>query len=642
MVRADGERTAAFWKNEVAQEAGLGEQRAGFWRRNRWIMWVAGGLLTTAAVMAMLVAVALHRAEPFLRARIVAALEKRFHARVELDSFHISYGNGLHGRWGVFAEGRGLRMWPLKHPEDEDLSLRTSAKPLEGEGLSSKTSGAAADAPLIRVDEFHFHAPLRYERGKPIRISLVHIEGLTVVVPPRRHDAGKAGAEGTASAASQPGPAAGPSASKLESKKQSKDAGLLSDVVVERVQCDNAQLTLETDKPNKLPLGFAIAHLTLTTVTADGPISYQAELTNPRPLGQIHTTGTFGPWQADDPGGSAVIGDYRFDDADLSGFKGIAGILNSTGHYQGTLRNIQVDGETATPDFRLTHFGNPMALHTSFHATVDGTDGDTWLDPVDATLGQSHFTARGQVVRLKNENADALQNLAATSGDSAVEKDSPFHGGHDIALTVNVDRGRIEDFLRLASHDGKTILTGAVTLKTTLHITPGPEQVVERLKLNGAFKLDDALFASTKIQGNIRQLSLRGQGRPQEVKRTDPAGTDSSISSGMQGDFQMANGVVTLPDLKYTVPGAAIQLKGTYGVEGGALDFGGTAQLQATVSEMVGGWKGLLLKPADRFFKKDGAGTEVPIRVSGTREEPKFGVDFGRMKGTSPETPGQK
>jgi len=34
--------------------------------------------------------------------------------------------------------------------------------------------------------------------------------------------------------------------------------------------------------------------------------------------------------------------------------------------------------------------------------------------------------------------------------------------------------------------------------------------------------------------------------------------------------------------------------------------------MEATVSKMVGGWKGLLLKPADRFFKKNGAGTEVP------------------------------
>jgi len=47
---------------------------------------------------------------------------------------------------------------------------------------------------------------------------------------------------------------------------------------------------------------------------------------------------------------------------------------------------------------------------------------------------------------------------------------------------------------------------------------------------------------------------------------------------------------------------------------------------------MVGGWKGVLLKPADRFLKKDGAGTQIPIHIEGTREAPQFGIDFGRMK----------
>jgi hypothetical protein len=54
--------------------------------------------------------------------------------------------------------------------------------------------------------------------------------------------------------------------------------------------------------------------------------------------------------------------------------------------------------------------------------------------------------------------------------------------------------------------------------------------------------------------------------------------------------------------------------------------------MEATVSQMVGGWKGALLKPADRFFSKDGAGTEVPIRIEGTRAQPKFGFDFGKKK----------
>jgi hypothetical protein len=375
---------------------------------------------------------------------------------------------------------------------------------------------------------------------------------------------------------------------------------------------------LESSKPGKMPLDFAIAGFTLANVTG-GPIRaasvmhFEADLTNPKPVGIIHSTGNFGPWHDQDPGESPIEGAYQFDHADLSSFKGIAGILSSTGKYQGTLRDLIVDGDTDTPDFRLAHFGNAMALHTHFHAKVDATNGDTWLEPVDAVLGHSHFTTQGQVVRVIVPDPVTGQ---------------PTSKGHDIALNVNITQGRIEDFLHLASRSSSPLLTGSLTMKAALHIPPGAEPVHKRLTLKGVFNLDQVHFASEKIQGRITDLSLRGQGLPHEVKGADP----NMVHSTMQGDFQMAAAVITLPALTYTVPGATIQLKGTYGVEGGALDFAGTAKLNATVSQMVGGVLGALLKPADRIFKKDGAGTEVPIRISGTREDPHFSVEFNRLR----------
>ena len=549
--------------------------RVSFWRRNRWLRWVAGGLLVVLAGLAAIGSVLAHRAEPFLRARIVEGLGERFHARVELDSLHLSLGNGLEGQWGVRAEGKGLRIWPPA--QVEGVTVPGAAGPVE---------------PLIRVEEFRFHVPLRYEADKPIHIPVVELKGLDVDMPPRSHfghaSAGSAGAE------------------------RSKSGGGLLHFGVDSIECNKAHLTLETSKPGKLPLEFAIAHFKLTKTGSGGAVGFDAELTNPRPVGTIHSTGRFGPWDAADPGESPVSGDYRFEHADLASFKGIAGILSSTGHYEGTLRDLVADGETDTPDFRLRPFDNALALHTKFHAKVDGTNGDTWLEPVEATLGHSHFTAEGQIVRV----------VAVGAGG---EKQSL---GHDIALKVNVDRARIEDFLWLASRSGAPLLTGAVTVKTTLHIPPGTPPVHERLRLKGAFTLDQARFSSAKIQKGIEQLSLRGQGRPKDVKKIGAASVDST----MKGDFQMAGGVVTLPSLTYMVPGATIQLKGTYGVKGGVLDFAGTAKMDATVSEMVGGWKGLLLTPLDRHFEKNGAGTEVPIHINGTREKPEFGVDFGRIK----------
>jgi len=230
---------------------------------------------------------------------------------------------------------------------------------------------------------------------------------------------------------------------------------------------------------------------------------------------------------------------------------------------------------------------------------------------VDATLGHSHFTAQGQIVRVP----------------VAVVADAQQYGGHDIALTVNVDKAWIEDFLRLASRTGKTLLTGDVTIKAALHIPPGTAPVEERMKLNGNFALGGARFTSDKMQGRIAELSLRGEGRPEDLKNTDPA----SIVSEMQGSIRMAGGVITLPELNYTVPGAKIQLAGTYRLADGALNFTGKAKMEASMSKMVGGWKGMLLKPADRIFKRDGAGAEVPIHIEGTRDAPKFGIDYERL-----------
>jgi len=565
----------------------LAHGHASFRSRHRVLLWVAGGLLAVLVALGVAMAVVAHRAEPFVRARIVEAIGARFHARVELDSFHISLGNGLRGEWGLWAEGRGLRIWP----------------PAQVEGVSAPSPPPPIQ-PLIRLDEFRFHAPLRYEPGTPVVISMVELNGLAVHVPPRSHFLHAAANASNVADASQPKP--GASAVRF---------------LVDTIVCRRAQLVLENGNPEKLPVEIDFAQFKLTGISTHGAMHYDASLTNPRPRGAIHTTGDFGPWQVEDPGESAVAGEYRFDNADLADFKGIAGILNSTGHYRGTLRDLAVDGETDTPDFRLSHFDNALALHTQFHARVDGTDGDTWLDDVDATLGRSHLDVQGKIVRV----------LAAEAGGP------PHSIGHDIALTVNVDRGRIEDFVHLASHGSTPLLTGNLKLKTTLHIPPGPAPVHERMKLNGQFLLDDAKFASEKVQDRIKSLSLRGQGRPGEVKTTDSA----SMRSQMQGDFQLAAGIVTLPSLTYTVPGAVIQLKGTYGLEGGALAFTGTAKTDATVSQMVGGWKGLLLKPADRFFKKDGAGAEVPVHIGGTREKPEFGVDLKSMKSTTPQRPGE-
>jgi hypothetical protein len=232
-------------------------------------------------------------------------------------------------------------------------------------------------------------------------------------------------------------------------------------------------------------------------------------------------------------------------------------------------------------------------------------------------MDSSHFTTNGQIVRvLKPDNEGHLHSV-----------------GHDIDLKVDVDRARIEDFLRLATDSPVPILDGGVQVQAQLHIPPGKASVVDRMALKGNFELNDAEFTSLTVQKKIRELSLRGQGKPDLLKSAE----DEKIKSQVQGEFDLRGGVLTIPKVTYTVPGADIHLHGTYRTKGQALDFTGTAKMQATLSKMVGGWKGFLLKPADRFFRKNGAGAEIPIYIAGTRDDPHFGYNGGG--GSHPDRP---
>lgn len=518
-----------------------------------------------------------HRIEPFVRARIVDGLSWHFHTHVELDTFHLSIGNGFRGEWGVWAQGSGLRIWP----------------PLpEGAALSERPEGE----PLMRLAQFAFSAPLRYKPGMTINITDVRLKGLALRMPPKSR--------------------------RVELKNTSGSSSPSFKIHIARIECSNADLVIETDKPGKPPRDFAIPLLKLTDIDPDSPIHFDASLTNPIPVGTIHSVGTFGPWHVADPADSPLQGKYTFNNADLGTIKGIAGILNSTGQYTGTLRNITVDGVTDTPDFRLSTSDNTLPLHTTFHALVDGTDGDTYLQPVDATLGSSHIIAKGQIVR-----------VLAPIGDDGTSRSI----GHDISLAIDIDKGRIEDFLRITVAGPAPILTGDLTLKTALHIPPGPVPVTQKMMLtDGAFALSHAQFTSSKVQDHIVELSLRGLGKPGGIKSASP----DSVQADMDGNFKLGDGALTLSQLFFVVPGAEVRVEGSYGLNSGALDFQGAARLDASVSKAVGGWKGFLLKPADPIFKKQGAGTFVPIHVRGTRSAPDFGIDFNRLKSSSPQRPG--
>ena len=96
--------------------------------------------------------------------------------------------------------------------------------------------------------------------------------------------------------------------------------------------------------------------------------------------------------------------------------------------------------------------------------------------------------------------------------------------------------------------------------------------------------------------------------------------------------------MLSFSSLQFAIPGTRADVNGKYSLDGNTFDFHGTLRLQAKLSQMTTGWKSILLKPVDPFFHKHGAGTEIPFKISGTRDAPHFGLDFGRKDQVSGES----
>jgi hypothetical protein len=181
--------------------------------------------------------------------------------------------------------------------------------------------------------------------------------------------------------------------------------------------------------------------------------------------------------------------------------------------------------------------------------------------------------------------------------------------------------------LRLAVRTSPPLLQGGLQLTAKLDIPPGEETVAQRMRLKGRFSIRNANFSNDKIQRDLEQLSLRGLGEPKEAKAARLDGLHS-VESQMNGDFDLADAKMTFAGLNYSVPGADIGVAGVYSLDGSQFDFRGKVRLQARLSQMVTGWRSWLVKPVDPFFAKHGAGTEIPFTVTGTKSDPKFGVDI--------------
>ena len=439
-----------------------------------------GGFFIAASILA-------NQVEPYIREQTIQYLRERFDSEVELGRLEVHIPTALPLRW--LLHGR-----------------RGTSAQVEGANLSLRHHGRSNVPPMFTLKHFSFEVDPGALLDTPRTVNRVTLDGLEIQIPPKGE---------------RP---------RFGSQELPKDTAKTASggVLIREVLTRDARLIILPRDKGKVPLRFDIHELRLESAGKDVAMKYSAVLTNPKPPGEIHSTGVFGPWAAGEPGDTPVGGEYRFDNADLGVFKAIAGILRSTGKFEGTLSSITARGEATVPDFRLKRAGNPVPLTAGFEVLVDGSNGNTELKPVVATLGSTHFTTTGFVVK----------------------HDGDTH--KTILLEASMPAGNLRDVMMLAMK-GSPIMEGTLRLNTTIGIPPLAGKVKEKLLLDGTFEVTSGKFLRSTIQEKIDALSHRGQGR----KKNEEA---DEVVHRMSGEFHLADESLTFRTLAFAIPGAVINI----------------------------------------------------------------------------------
>ena len=370
-----------------------------------------------------------------------------------------------------------------------------------------------------------------------------------------------------------------------------------STIVVNEIVANGARIEFERRDAQKEPVVFDIHEGSVRDVGWTGPLRYRLKFRNPVPPGEIEVAGEFGVWRKDDPGETPFSGEYKFKDADLHVFHGIAGKVSSGGKFGGVLKHLDITGSTDVPDFEVVSSGHKVELITEFSAYVDAVHGDTFLKRVDAHFRRTQVVARGSIAK-----------IASRKGKTAL-------------IDLETPHGRIEDVLWLFVTEPRAPMSGPMGLKAKVELPSGEEPFLEKVRLQGAFGIDEGSFTKPDTQQDVNKLSAGARG----TNKDDP----ETVLTDLKGRVLLENGVSKFSNLSFEVPGASAELHGTYNIINHKIDLHGPMKVDTAISKTTTGMKALMLKVMDPFFKHKKKGEVVPVHISGTYEHPQFGLDLG-------------
>src|SRR5215467_2715799 len=256
------------------------------------------------------------RIDPYIRQQVILYLQRRFESEVELASLRVSVPNTSAVKL-LLNRGRGTMVR------------------VEGDGVLLRHKGRRDVPPMFVMKKFTCDVDLATLFDTPKIVRSVRISGMEINIPPT---------------------------GERPDLRRNSDSGVNTEVIVQEAVITTSVLSIFPREKHQPPLRFDLQDIKLESVGKNVAMDYQAQLTNAKPPGQILSKGKFGTWAADEPCNTSLGGHYEISKADLGVVSGIAVILNSTGRLNGTLAQIEIQGQTSIPDFKLRISNNREPL----------------------------------------------------------------------------------------------------------------------------------------------------------------------------------------------------------------------------------------------------------------------------------------
>lgn len=261
----------------------------------------------------------------------------------------------------------------------------------------------------------------------------------------------------------------------------------------------------------------------------------------------------------------------------------ISGALTAGGRFHGTLAAIEADFTSRIPDFAVVR-GRPTPIEATAHGTINGLNANIVFHPIELRIGTTTVRAQGSIV-----------------GSPKVTN-----------LDIDVRNGRAQDLLRPFLHEEAPV-NGAVWLRSHAYLAPVEQKrkFLERLRMDGNFDIPAERLTDKPTEQKLSAFSQRAQ-------NAKTSSDEENVLSSLRGRTEIRGGIVSTRNLTFQIPGASVDLTGTFNLRSGDVHMLGDLHMQSDISHITTGFKSMLLKPLIPFFRKDHAGTIIPIAITGS------------------------